>query len=303
MPYGFQPLYQAYPLDEHQAGPSFSFPDKGKAKEIINATAPPPWYVPGESDESDHTKFDGAWWGWAGKDESYTAGLPAVPIMATESMISRMAAESTPKRIRRRSLSPRPLSTPKHKRKQLLQTDDDDMFRSDATLVDEPFTSSIKPLPPPPLSPKSPAATAKVRRKSSLKLDRNPISKPKPKPKPIDLETVIHRSVDKLYEARNIVYKIQEWQKAETDGSVLPPRMNETLMLERERVEREERNRVRRMEMGHARKRRKLGGEVGEEEAALGMKRATASMLAHAGFDGELDQSTRLPLDVRGTLG
>lgn len=244
----FQPLL--YSLDE--PGPSFS--DKGKAKELIYSTPPPPWYTAAEGDDSENAKLDGGWWAWAGKDESYTSGLPAVPIMAGPSTMTAVA--STSKRLRRRSQTG--LESPARRKKVMIQNGD--MIRSDDTLFDEPdrLHSALDP------------------------------SYKKPRRKPIHLETVIHRSVDKLFEARHVVHKIQEWQKAEMDGSVLPPRLNEQLVQERERAEREERKRIRKVEVGHARKRRKSGGEVGEEEAALGMERATASMLAHAGFDGGL---------------
>lgn len=107
------------------------------------------------------------------------------------------------------------------------------------------------------------------------------------KAKPINLEDVIHRSVDKLFDARQAVNRIQEWQKIEMEGGVLPPRVNENVVAKRAEEEERVRRTRRKVESGHAKKRRKLGGEVGEEEAALGMKKATAAMLAHAGFEGE----------------
>jgi transcriptional activator SPT7 len=227
-----QPL--RYSFDE--AGPSFS--DKGKAREVLCSTPAPPWYNP--ADDSEQAKLEGGWWGYAAKDESYTSGLPAVPVMATPYL----DGPPTPRR--------------RVRRKSPIVNGESSYSHSSATLVDEP-SSSILP-------PKHPRTKSR---------------------QVIQLETVVHRSVDKLFEARQVVNRIQEWQKAETEGGILPPKLNEQVIMERERSEEKERRRIRRDEGKHARKRRKLGGEVGEEEAAVGMKRATASMLAHAGFDGE----------------
>jgi transcriptional activator SPT7 len=106
-------------------------------------------------------------------------------------------------------------------------------------------------------------------------------------PKPISLENAIHRSVDKLGEARRMINQIQEFQRIEAEGGVLPPVDYGDAAIEREREEGAKRKRQRQVEYAKVVKRRKRGGEVGETEAVLIVKRATASMLAHAGFEGE----------------
>lgn len=60
-------------------GPSFS--EKGKAKEVLRAHTPPPWYQPGDNADADEAKLEGAWWAYIQKDENYTASLPVVPQM------------------------------------------------------------------------------------------------------------------------------------------------------------------------------------------------------------------------------
>ena len=113
-------------------------------------------------------------------------------------------------------------------------------------------------------------------------------------PKPISLESVIHRSVDKLCEARRVVGKIQDFQRIEAEGGLLPlpNRDDEDETKEAERKERVERKRKRKAEGVEAKKRRKTGGEVGEPEAVHAMKKTTAGMLAHAGFEGERGGNT-----------
>ena len=56
----------------------------------------------------------------------------------------------------------------------------------------------------------------------------------------------------------------------------------------RRRREAEVRKRKRRINMLEAIERNRLGGEVGGQEAVLAMKKATAGLLAHAGFEGKL---------------
>jgi transcriptional activator SPT7 len=105
-------------------------------------------------------------------------------------------------------------------------------------------------------------------------------------PRPKSLGNVIQRSVDKLSEARKMINQTQEFQRIEAEGGVLPPIDFGEADREREREEAKERKRKNQVERGEVNKRRKLGGEVGEKEAAITMKRATASMLAHSGFEG-----------------
>jgi transcriptional activator SPT7 len=103
----------------------------------------------------------------------------------------------------------------------------------------------------------------------------------------VNLETVIHRTVDELHTSRSIINSIYDWQRLEAEGGAIPPIKRFDREKEIRREEEAERKRVNREEGAEASKRRKLGGEVGERQAALGAKRATAGMLAHAGFDGE----------------
>jgi transcriptional activator SPT7 len=243
--------YQSLSLK--QPGPTFS--DKGKAKEILHHHQAPSWYPPitAMDDESEDSKLEGAWWGFVAKDEAYTSSLPSVPTMLTHT--ESRPLRSRPVRARRRNTPPA----------NGLGNHD-----SSATLVDEPTSLS------------APLAKA---------LSRNGHS-PTPgllQPKPVNLGTTIHRNVDKLFEIRNTVGQILDWQKAENEGLPLPvPKPH----LEREerrqaKHERVDRKRRRKEERGEAKKRMKLGGEVGEEEAALSVRAATAGMLAQAGFDGQ----------------
>jgi hypothetical protein len=81
---------------------------------------------------------------------------------------------------------------------------------------------------------------------------------------------------------------IQDWQRYyELDGMGPVPAPLEPPELERERrtQDRADNKRKRQETRTQASAREKQGGEVGEE-AALSMKRATASILAHVGFEG-----------------
>lgn len=208
----------------NQPGPSFS--DKGKAKEILRATPPPAWYPASVTSDDEDVKLEGSWWSFIGKDETYTAGLPSVPMMA----------HVTPPRKRR-------------------------------------------------------MPGRKIRR-SSVPNGDSGIHKTPPLvlPGPVSMEKVVYRSVDKLCEARRVVGQIQEFQRIETEGGILPtPNQDE----EEERKEREKKERIskkrrRKAELVEATKRRRTGGEIGEAEAVMGVKKTTASILAHAGFEGEL---------------
>lgn len=108
--------------------------------------------------------------------------------------------------------------------------------------------------------------------------------------KPVSLERVVHRAIDKLGDARKTVNTIQELQRYyEGDGMGLPPPPIESLetLRAREAEERVEGKRKRREARTEANERFRHGGEVGEAEAAFVLKRSVASMLAHAGFEGE----------------
>lgn len=112
-----------------------------------------------------------------------------------------------------------------------------------------------------------------------------------PRKRTVKLEDIVHRTVDELHSARNIANSIYDWQRLEADGGIIPPikRFDREEALRKE--EEAERKRVSREEAARANKRRKVGGEVGENEAAMSFKRATAGMLAHAGFDGMSKQT------------
>ena len=116
-----------------------------------------------------------------------------------------------------------------------------------------------------------------------------PKSEPILHAKPVNLQTKIHQNVDKLNNIRKTVHQIQDWQKAENEGLPLPiPRPHIEKEERRRTLEQShERKRRRKEESEEAKKRRKVGGEVGEEEAALEVRGATASVLAQAGFEGE----------------
>lgn len=104
--------------------------------------------------------------------------------------------------------------------------------------------------------------------------------------KKADLGRMVEHSVDELFDARKFVNQIHDFQKAEVDGGILPAFDDgEGEKLERKELGRE-RKRKKVAEREQAIKRRKIGGEVGEKEAILSMKRSSASLLAHVGFEG-----------------
>ena len=202
-------------------------PDKGKAREILQSTTPPPWYPATDLDE---TKPDATLWRYLGRDESLVAGLPALPTMAPP--------EAPPRR-------------------------------------------RIRPRPPGP--PKGVAHTRINGAQRSEKLNTPPLEPSAPR----SIKRIIDKSVDKLNESRRIIGKIHEWQRLEAEGhALIPPKLDDP---EEKALRREESSRLKeyaREESNIARERRKLGGEVGEAEAALQLRTATASMLALSGFDG-----------------
>ena len=106
--------------------------------------------------------------------------------------------------------------------------------------------------------------------------------------KPASLENIVHKSVDRLFQARKVVNQIQDFQKAEQEGGILPVFDNGEEEKARRKEESDERKRKRKNEREEAIKRRRAGGEVGETEAILTLKKASAAMLAHAGFEGAL---------------
>jgi transcriptional activator SPT7 len=227
--------------------PGPSFSDKGKAKEMLQYHQPPSWF-PSEVEEED-SKLEGAWYGHLAKDEAYVSGLPVVPAMVSSSIGSRPRSMRSRKR---RKITP--MSDANHG---TCFTD------SSATLVDEPLSMTTLP-------------------------KTDPLSNTILHPKPINLTTKIHKNVDTLFNIRKTVHQIQDWQKAENEGLPLPITRPHIEKEERRRTleQSRERKRRRKEERIEAKKRMRVGGEVGEEEAALEARGATASMLAQAGFEG-----------------
>jgi transcriptional activator SPT7 len=225
---------------------------KAKAKDILSNHQAPPWFTPGSNDDED-TKVEGAWWGFMSKDEAFTSGLPVIPMMAPTSPTRSRVVQGR-KRRKTSPVSDKGVGT--------CFTD------SSATLVDEPLSLSMT----------IPKTNGHLFHTSPTPLRR----------KPINLTTKIHSNVDKLFDIRKTVNQIQDWQKAENEGLPLPiPRPHIEREARRQEIrDRQERKRCRKEERVEARKRARIGGEVGEEEAALGVRAATASMLAQAGFDG-----------------
>ena len=108
-------------------------------------------------------------------------------------------------------------------------------------------------------------------------------------PRSVKLGSVVHRNVEELCEARRLMNQIQDWQRIEMDGGVLPPiqRFNEKAdrrKRKRSRMDLREREKELREE---GKIRAKDGGEMGEEEAVMKVRRTAAGMLAHAGFEGQ----------------
>jgi transcriptional activator SPT7 len=106
----------------------------------------------------------------------------------------------------------------------------------------------------------------------------------------VSLGRVVDRAIDKLTDARKTMHTIQELQRYyEGDGTDPEPQPLEPIESVRAGLakQRKELKRKRVEARTEANTRRKAGGEVGSAEAALELKRSTASLLAHAGFDGE----------------
>lgn len=156
---------------------------------------------------------------------------------------------------------------------------------------DEAYVGGLPPAPAMVQFPEEPIhQTRSSTRKKSLP-NGNGVASPDRPPslvpsKPVSLERVVHRTVDKLFDTRKLATQISEFQKAEVEGLILPPYDDgeQDRLLQRE--EASERKRKKRTEREEAAKRRRVGGEVGEREAALKLKKASAAMLAHVGFEG-----------------
>lgn len=230
------------------AGPSFS--DKGKAKEILGGVPPPAWYpltsVDGAEGIEDEEAQLEASW-WSTLNKD-DSYVGGIP--AVPIMASRAGDLALRRRGRKR--------------------------RRDAG------EHSLK-------------ANGHLNGQSPMRIDDGPIGVASPsrektpplvKSKPRSLESVVLRSIDKLSEARKYINQVQEFQRAELEGGVLPPLdLGETSRAVR-KEERAARHRRRQLERAEAQERAEQGGEVGETEAAFALKRSSAALLAHAGFEG-----------------
>lgn len=107
--------------------------------------------------------------------------------------------------------------------------------------------------------------------------------------KAVNLESAIHHNIDRLNDTRKVMGLIHDWQRIEVEGGALPPKPELQFAADKAQaaIQREERKRLRLEESSESNKRRKLGGEVGEKQAAQTLKKASAGLLAHAGFEGE----------------
>lgn len=123
----------------------------------------------------------------------------------------------------------------------------------------------------------------------------------------VRLESQVLDSVENLAEANRVIGKIAEFQRLEVEGGVMPPVERFDWKKVAKREEMQDRKRVIKAERVEARKRRRLGGEVGEAEATHTMKRASAGLLAHAGFEGAnegaLDLFTRIATEHMRNVG
>ena len=175
---------------------------------------------------------------------------------------------------------------------------------------DESYTESLPSVPrmASPITPRR----VKIKRQREVTPPQNGSAEPGTPPldpsKSVNLESVIHRNVNKLNEARKVMGMIHDWQRIETEGGVLPNmQAQEAEERSREKEEAEQRKAARRAEADEARKRRKSGGDVGEREAALAMKKSSAALLAHSGFEGAnevaLDMFTKVATDHLFNLG
>nr|XP_019042309.1 hypothetical protein I302_08911 [Kwoniella bestiolae CBS 10118]OCF21239.1 hypothetical protein I302_08911 [Kwoniella bestiolae CBS 10118] len=125
---------------------------------------------------------------------------------------------------------------------------------------------------------------------------------------PVNIRRMVHSTVEKLHESRTTMNRIQEFQRVELEGGVLPSRelesQKEKLMKKEEKYQR---SLAREEDLEKIKERRKAGGEVGEEEAVGELKRASAALLAHSGFEGAneiaLDMFTRVAVDHLTNIG
>ncbi|WVQ87371.1 hypothetical protein IAS59_001095 [Cryptococcus gattii] len=263
------------------AGPSFS--DKGKARESLRGYPPPSWYPPtflhaqdddqaGEDGGGDGDGDGGGEEGDGDEDEeSRLEGAWWGKMMDDESLITGMPAI--------------PQMVPP-----------------------EPVTR-YRPKPPPPTPPpRLPNGIASAGGGEALHSGHD---KKKKKKATVSVKAVVRRTISNLNAARQAMQRITEFQRIEADGGgILPPRRLSPTPAEKEKAEEEQTTRCDslRIENKAARERRmRKGGEVGQEEAVRVMKKCSAGMLAHAGFEGAnemaLDVFTRVAVDHLDGLG
>lgn len=165
------------------------------------------------------------------------------------------------------------------------------MSRDEAYIAGLPAAPTMLPMTPAP-KPRIPRRKRSPAANGHSHLSGEISPPPLEYPKAVNLEDAIHRNVDRLNEARNVMGLIHDWQRIEAEGGVLPPNpaVQQAAHRAQARSEREERKRARREEDMEASKRRRLGGEVGEQEATQTLKKASAGLLAHAGFEGQYSQ-------------
>lgn len=277
------------------AGPSFS--DKGKARESLHGYAPPAWYpahstflgaqeergegegggggegeAVGDEEGDEESRLEGAWWGKMMDDETLITGMPAIPKMVP------------PEPVRRYRPKPPPPPPPPRLPNGIIASGDDD----DEALHPKDAGN-------PPLHDKKKTTTTTTT---------------------VSVKAVVRRTINNLNAARQAMQRITEFQRIEAEGGgggigiLHPPRGLSPTPAEKEKAEEEriERRDFRRMENKAARERRLTqGGQVGQEEAVRVMKKCSAGMLAHAGFEGAnemaLDVFTRVAVDHLDGLG
>ncbi|WWC89960.1 uncharacterized protein L201_004889 [Kwoniella dendrophila CBS 6074] len=263
------------PVSLNQPGPSFQ--DKGKAKEILYGNAPPSWFpMPSASSSSSST---GALAGNSGlgyddedlKLEGYWWG--AMSASNEDALISGMP--SIPQMVD-------PVPTKKKRIKRFKSCHQKSPLQALVSIDGVP-TSTVS---------TSPGKQAKK----------------KPKPKVINTKRMIYETNEKLHESRNIINRIQEFQRIEYEGGILPSNILESKtekLIKKE--EKFERIRNKKEEKLKSIKRKNQGGEMGEEQAVLQLKKSSAALLAHNGFEGAneaaLDLFTRVAVDHISNMG
>ncbi|KAE8541103.1 hypothetical protein D1P53_002457 [Cryptococcus gattii VGV] len=277
-----RPRSSSYPLHHPlvillsltHAGPSFS--DKGKARETLRGYAPPSWYpatLPVQDDNQEGEGEGGGEGEEGEEEESRLEGAWWGKMMDDESLITGMPA--IPKMV-----PPEPVRR-------------------------------YRPKPPPPPLPNGIASGGDEALHPKDAANPPLHDKKKEKKKAVSVKAVVRRTINNLNAARQAMQRITEFQRIEADGGgILPPRGLSPTPAEKEKAEEEriERRDSLRTENKAARERRlREGGEVGQEEAVRVMKKCSAGMLAHAGFEGAnemaLDVFTRVAVDHLDGLG